>query len=44
MKPRPPKVDGVCVKSVVSKSTALDLILFSVFLYATSEKDTQKDS
>lgn len=30
MKPRPPKVDGVCVKSVVSKSTALDLILFSV--------------
>lgn len=30
MKPRPPEVDGVCVKSVVSKSTALDLILFSV--------------
>ena len=30
MKPGPPKVDGVCVKCVVSKSAALDLILFSV--------------
>lgn len=38
----PQKVDGVGVKIVVSKSTALDLILCSVFV-PTSDEDTQKD-